>query len=83
MKYKLFPAQFFYQFMQPSPPPIVKLKYLNDVMRGQHKNGPMPLKLAPPHMITSKSLPNLHALRSPINMITMIRQHKKFPPTAR
>ena len=48
MKYKLFPAQFFYQFMQPSPPPIVKLKYLNDVMRGQHKNGPMPLKLAPP-----------------------------------
>ena len=47
MKYKLFPAQFFYHFMQPSPPPIVKLKYLNDVMRGQHKNGPMPLKLAP------------------------------------
>ena len=47
MKYKLFPAQFFYHFMQPSPPPIVKLKYLNDVMRGQHKNGPIPLKLAP------------------------------------
>ena len=29
MKYKLFPAPFFKHFIQPSPPPIAKLKSLN------------------------------------------------------
>ena len=29
MKYKLFPAPFFNHFIQPSPPPIAKLKSLH------------------------------------------------------
>ena len=42
-----------------------------------HKNGPIPLWLAP-HLITSKSpSANLYALPSPINMTTMIRQNTK------
>ena len=35
MKYKIFPAPFFNHFIQPSPPPIVKLKSLHSVLNGQ------------------------------------------------
>ena len=35
MNYKLFLALFFNHFIQPSPPPIAKLKSLHDVLRGQ------------------------------------------------
>ena len=35
----------------------------------------------PPYK-TLKSLPDLYAPPSPINMTTVIRQHTKFPPTA-
>ena len=45
-----------------------------------HKKWSQPLWLAP-HMMTLKSSLNLHAPPSPINMTTMIRQHK-FPPSA-
>ena len=87
MKYKLFPAPFFNHFIQPSPPPIAKLESLHGVfLRGQFP----PIKMVPslcslpsPHIITSKSPPNIYALPSPINMGTMIRQHAKFPHTAR
>ena len=36
-----------------------------------------------PHIITSKSPPNLYALPSAINMPTMIKQQTKFPLAAR
>ena len=35
MKYTLFPAPFINHLIQPSPPPIAKLKSLHDVFRGQ------------------------------------------------
>ena len=35
MNYKLFPAPFFNQFIQRSPPTIAKLKSLHGVLRGQ------------------------------------------------
>ena len=35
MNYKLFLALFFNHFIQPSPPPIAKLKSLHRVLRGQ------------------------------------------------
>ena len=35
MKYKLFPAPFFNHFIQPSPPPIAKLKSLHGVLRSE------------------------------------------------
>ena len=85
MKYKLFLASFFNHFIQPSSPPTAKLKSLHGILRYQrpHKNGPITLWLVP-HMITSKDLsPNLYALPSPVNVTTMIRQHTKFPHTAR
>ena len=44
-----------------------------------HKNGPIPLWLAP-HMMTLKSPFNLYALPSPIKMTAMIRQHTKLRP---
>ena len=42
MKYKLFPTPFFNHFMQPSTPPITKLKSLHGVLwvNFHHKNGP-------------------------------------------
>ena len=86
MKYKLFPAPFFNHFIQPSPPPIAKLESLHGVLRGQFpptKMVPSLYSLPSPHMITSKSPLNIYALPSPINMGTMIRQHTKFPHTAR
>ena len=51
------------------------------------KTGPKPLWLALPpphlhHMTTLKSSPKICAPPSPINMATMIRQHKKFCPSA-
>ena len=75
MKYKLFPDPFFNCFIQPSPPPITKLKSLHGV-KFPHKNGPIPLWLDP-HVITSKSHQN------PINMKSMIRQHTNILRTAR
>ena len=33
MKHTLFPAPFFNHFIQPSPPPIAKLKSLHGVLR--------------------------------------------------
>ena len=58
MKYKHFLAPFLNHFIQPSPPTIAKLKSLPSTLRGgvnfPHKNGPIPLWLAP-HLITSKS----------------------------
>ena len=58
MKYKSFPAPFFNHFIQPSPPPIAKLKSLHGVSSGQrpHKNSPIPLWVAP-HMVTEISPP--------------------------
>ena len=44
--------------------------------------GPIFLWLSP-HMTILKSPRNLYAIRSPINMTTMITQHTKFPPTPR
>ena len=84
MKNNHFPAPSFNHFIQPSPPTIVKLKSLHGILRGQRpqKNSPNPLWLGP-HLITSKSSPNLYALPTPINMTTIIRQNTKFPPTAR
>ena len=73
MKYEHFLAQFFNHFIQTSPPKIAKLKMVPSLW---------PSWLAP-HLITSKTHPKLYALPSPINMITMIRQNTKFPPTAR
>ena len=35
MKYKLFPATFLNHFIQPSSPPIAKLKPLHGVLSGQ------------------------------------------------
>ena len=35
MKYKLFPAPFLKRFIQPSLPPITKLKSLHGVSRGE------------------------------------------------
>ena len=77
MKYKLFPTPFFKHFIQPSPS-IAKSKFSHVVLRGQipHKNGPIPLWFAPIKLL--QYLPP-----SPLNMATMIRQHTKFPPTAR
>ena len=66
MKYKLFPAPFFNHFIQPSPPPIAKLKSLHGVLRGQlpHKNGPVAFWLALLfHTMTSKS-PSLQPIYS-------------------
>ena len=44
-----------------------------------HKNGPIPLWLAPHMIIQNLPPPNLYALSSPIDMATMIRYHIKFP----
>ena len=74
MKYKLFPTPVFNHFIQPSPP-IAKLKSLHGVLRGQippwkwlHSFAACPsyenFKISPP---------------SPISIITIIRQHTKFP----
>ena len=83
MKYKYFPAPFF-------TPAITKSKSLHGVLRVNfpHKNGPIPLWLAP-DLITSKSNhspPPIYALPSPTNMTTKNsndRQNTKFPPNAR
>ena len=58
MRYKHFPAPFFNHSIEPSSPTIAKLESLYGVLRGRfpHKNGPIPLWLAP-HLITSKSAP--------------------------
>ena len=69
------PPSFFNHSFQPSPLPIAKLKSLHCVSRGQLP----PQKWA--HLfvvchpyVDFKISPNLHALPSPMNMTTMIRQ---------
>ena len=51
MKYKHFPAPFFNHFIQPSPPPIAKLKSLHGVLRGQlpPQKWSHPFVVCPPH----------------------------------
>ena len=71
---KLFPASFFSNFIQPSPPPIAKLASLHQF---PPKNCPNSLWLAS-HVMTLKSPPNQYALPCPIYITTMIRRHTKF-----
>ena len=86
MKCKRFPAPFFNHFIQNSPT-IAKLQSLHGALRVSfpHKNGPIPLWLAPPSPFDNfkSPCPNVYALPSPINMTTMIRQNTKFPSIAR
>ena len=55
MKYKYFPSPLFNHLIKPSPT-IAELKFLHGAwgVNFPHKNGPIPLWLAP-HLITSKS----------------------------
>ena len=72
--------QFFNHYSQPTSLSISKLNSLHDVLRGQlhpSKSGPISLWLTP-HMMKLKSTHNLYAPPSPINMITMGRQHTTF-----
>ena len=77
MQYKSFPAPFFNHFIQPSPPPIAKLKSLHGVSSGQrpHKNSPIPLWVAP-HMVTEIS-PKFNMILD--NQSRLALNNKKIP----